>query len=231
MKIRADLSLRAVVRTEELPWADSPMPGVQRRMLERDGTEVARATSIVRFAQGSRFSAHEHGGGEEFLVLDGVFSDEEGDFGPGMYVRNPPGSSHTPHTDPGCTIFVKLRQMDPDDRAQVRIDATRGEWRPGGTPGVSVLPLFERAPERVMLIRLDPGASWGAHAHPGGEEILVLDGALEDELGRYPKGTWLRNPDGSAHDPRSHDGCTLFVKTGHLPPADAGRGAGSKPAG
>jgi anti-sigma factor ChrR (cupin superfamily) len=102
MNINADLGRRAVVYSEDLPWVDSPLPGVQRRMLERDGGEVARATSIVRYAPNSSFSPHTHGGGEEFLVLDGVFSDESGDFGPGMYVRNPPGSRHTPRSDAGC---------------------------------------------------------------------------------------------------------------------------------
>src|SRR5918993_663748 len=94
-----------------LPWAPSPMAGVERRMLDRVGGEVARATSIVRYAPGSRFSAHAHGGGEEFLVLEGVFSDEHGDFPTGSYVRNPPTSRHTPGSESGCTLFVKLWQF------------------------------------------------------------------------------------------------------------------------
>ena len=101
MKIHADLTQRAVVDSNQLPWVDSPMAGVQRRMLDRDGAEVARATSLVRYAPDSWFSPHNHDGGEEFLVLDGVFSDEMGDFPAGMYVRNPVGSSHKPHTVQG----------------------------------------------------------------------------------------------------------------------------------
>src|SRR4029434_3257451 len=65
MKINADLGQRAVVYSEELPWVASPLPGVDRRMLERDGEEVARATSVVRYAPNSSFDAHVHGGGEE----------------------------------------------------------------------------------------------------------------------------------------------------------------------
>lgn len=216
MKINADLSQRAVVQSEELPWVDSPLPGVQRRMLERDGEEVARATSIVRYAPASAFAPHTHGGGEEFFVLEGIFSDESGDFGPGMYVRNPPGSRHTPKSGPGCTIFVKLRQMDPDDQAYVRIDTTRTAWQPAQVEGAEVMPLYERASENVALLRLAPGTRMPRHDHPGGEEILVLDGVLEDEDGRYPKGTWLRNPPGSGHAPFSAEGCTLYVKSGHL---------------
>jgi anti-sigma factor ChrR (cupin superfamily) len=216
MKINADLGQRAVVYSEELPWVASPLRGVDRRMLERDGEEVARATSVVRYAPGSSFDAHVHGGGEEFFVLDGVFSDEHGDFGPGMYVRNPPGSRHGPRSGPGCTILVKLRQMVPDDQQHVRIDTTATPWQPGPAEGVSVMPLFERGSEKVALWRLAPGTRLARHNHPGGEETFVLDGVLEDGLGRYPKGAWLRNPPGSAHQPFSADGCLLYVKTGHL---------------
>ena len=217
MNINADLSQRAVVDSERLPWVDSPLPGVQRRMLERDGGEVARTTSIVRYAPGSAFAPHTHGGGEEFLVLEGTFSDESGDFGPGLYVRNPPGSSHTPASAPGCTIFVKLRQMDADDREVVRIDTGRTAWQPGHGAGVSEILLYQRGSERVRLVRFAPGTQLARHEHPGGEEILVLDGAFEDEHGRYGKGVWLRNPVGSSRGAAAPDGCTLFVKTGHLP--------------
>src|SRR5256886_4887353 len=107
MLINADFSTRVVLRPDELNWSPSPMSGVERKMLDRVGDEVARATSIVRYAPNSHFSAHAHGGGEEFLVLEGVFSDEHGDYPPGTYVRNPVGSRHTPHSDGGCTLFVK----------------------------------------------------------------------------------------------------------------------------
>ncbi|HEY9690016.1 MAG TPA: cupin domain-containing protein, partial [Coleofasciculaceae cyanobacterium] len=111
MKLHADLNQRIAIDTNELPWIDSPTPGVQRRMLDRDGDEVARATSIVRYGPGSAFPTHTHGGGEEFLVLEGVFSDESGDYPAGTYVRNPIGSAHAPRSEEGCTIFVKLWQM------------------------------------------------------------------------------------------------------------------------
>jgi anti-sigma factor ChrR (cupin superfamily) len=226
MKLHADLSKRAVVFSEDLPWRDSPLPGVQRRMLERDGEEVARATSIVRYAKGSSFSPHTHGGGEEFLVLDGVFSDEHGDFGPGSYVRNPPGSRHTPRSAPGCTIFVKLRQMGAHDRETVRIDTARAAWQPGPIDGVSHLPLYQSPAEQVGLVRFAPGTHGRRHRHPGGEEIFVLEGTLADEHGRYPKGSWVRNPPGSEHAPFSDEGCVFYIKSGHL----GGSGAASRQA-
>ncbi|MEM9771931.1 MAG: cupin domain-containing protein [Cyanobacteria bacterium P01_D01_bin.73] len=216
MKLNADLNQRVVIETEAQPWIDSPMPGVQRRMLDRDGDEVARATTIVRFAPGSHFSAHGHGGGEEFFVLDGVFSDETGDYGPGSYVRNPVGSRHTPHSDRGCTILVKLWQMHPGDQEAVAIDTARTNWFPGLVPGLEVMPLHSYGTENVALVKWAPGTVFQPHKHWEGEEIFVLDGTFEDEHGIYPKGTWLRNPPASVHTPSSTEGCVIYVKTGHL---------------
>jgi len=192
------------------------MPGVQRRMLERDGAEVARATSLVRYAPDSHFSAHTHGGGEEFLVLAGVFSDEHGDFGPGTYVRNPVGSRHTPYSQQGATILVKLWQMDPTDQQQVTLDTHQATWQPGLVEGLQVLPLHAYGTEQVALVRWAPGTKFQPHRHWGGEEIFVLEGTFADEDGVYPQGTWLRNPPGSVHTPFSDEGCLIYVKTGHL---------------
>jgi hypothetical protein len=143
MELNADFSKRAVVHGAQTGWVASPMKGVDRRMLDRIGDEVARATSIVRYAPGSHFSSHVHTGGEEFLVIDGVFSDEHGDFPAGSYIRNPPESSHTPGSEPGCTILVKLWQFDLADRTHVRIDTNKMRAVPAAArPGVLIMPLF-----------------------------------------------------------------------------------------
>ena len=125
MLINADFGRRVIAATADMEWVASPMAGVERKMLDRVGAEVARATSLVHYAPQSRFSAHTHGGGEEFYVLDGVFSDERGDYPAGTYVRNPIGSSYSPHSDPGCTIFVKLHQFDEHDQERIVIDTRR----------------------------------------------------------------------------------------------------------
>ena len=160
MELNADFSMRAVVHSDDIPWVKSPMPGVERRMLDRIGDEVARATTIVRYAPESRFSSHVHTGGEEFLVLDGVFEDEHGQFPAGSYIRNPPQSAHTPGSEPGCTIFVKLWQFDLADRTHVRIDTNKMRYvEPAGRPGVSLLPLFSDGNEDVCLERWAPVAA------------------------------------------------------------------------
>ena len=218
MRINADFSKRVVMRPEDHEWVKSPANGVERMMLDRIGDEVARATTLVRFAPGSYFDAHTHGGGEEFFVLEGVFSDETGDYPAGTYVRNPIGTAHKPHTEGGCTIFVKLPQFDADDQAQFHIDTTTAPFGPGVHPGLTVLPLHSVASENVALVRWAPGTYFSAHRHWGGEEILVLEGTFQDEHGDYPAGTWIRSPHMSEHTPFSEEGCLIYVKTGHLTP-------------
>ncbi len=223
MEINADFTRRAAVHAAALPWAPSPMPGVDRRMLDRVGAEVARATTIVRYAPNSRFSAHVHDGGEEFLVLDGVFQDEHGDYPAGAYVRNPPTSRHTPGASQGCTIFVKLWQFDPDDRRDVRIDTAAAAPAPAaGRPGVAVIPLFADARETVRIETWAPGAPVTLDA-PGGFEALVIEGGFEEGGEAFAPQSWLRLPAGARLDAvAGPQGARLWVKTGHLAVAPKG---------
>jgi len=217
MNINADFSQKAVVNTQEAPWVPSPMAGVNRKPLDRIGDEVAIATTIVSYAPNSYFPKHSHPAGEEILVLEGTFSDESGDYSAGMYLRNPPNSSHTPYSKDGCTIFVKLRQFHPDDSATIRIDTNKTTWYPGLVPGLSVMPLHEFDGVGTALVRWAPNTVFNPHVHPGGEEILVLEGVFHDEHGSYPRGTWIRSPRYSKHTPfTKSEGALIYVKTGHL---------------
>jgi anti-sigma factor ChrR (cupin superfamily) len=216
MEIRSDLSKRALVLPGDEAYRPSPLVGVERRMLERQGDEVARATSVVRYAKGSRFTEHLHELGEEFLVLEGCFEDEHGKYATGAYVRNPPGSRHSPFSETGCTLFVKLRQFDPEDLERVVVDTRATPWRQGLVPGLTVMPLHAFKTEGVALVQWAPGTVFKPHTHFGGEEILVLKGVFEDEYGVYPEGSWLRSPTMSKHHPFSKQGAIIWVKTGHL---------------
>jgi anti-sigma factor ChrR (cupin superfamily) len=218
--VNADFTQRVVIATDALPWIASPQAGVERRLLDRIGGEVARATSLVRYAPSSAFPAHAHELGEEFLVLSGVFSDEHGDYGKGTYVRNPPHSRHTPRTVPGCTILVKLRQMPPTETKRVVIDTANTDWKPAEPNGLIRLPLH-LAPdtgESVTLERLQPGTPLTETDQPGGEEILVLAGEVSDRHGSYGAGTWIRNPAGWRSGFGSKGGATYWAKRGHLRP-------------
>ena len=217
MHLNADFSRRAVVHAATLDWVPSPMTGVHRRMLDRVGEEVARATSIVRYAPGSHFSPHIHDGGEEFLVLEGVFQDEYGDYQAGTYIRNPPTSRHTPGSDAGCTIFVKLWQFDPADRTHVTIDTATGRFSSAeARPGAKVLPLFRDTVEDVRLEHWAP-ATAVTLPEPGGIELLVLDGGFTESNEYFGPLSWLRLPAGATLSAAAGpEGCRVWVKSGHL---------------
>lgn len=218
MRLNADFESRVVIYPKDYRWTASPMPGVDRMMLDRVGDEVARATSLVRYAPGSTFSPHTHAGGEEILVLEGTFGDEHGLYPAGTYIRNPIGSSHTPRVGAGgALIFVKLHQFNPDDTEQFTLNTQTEHWRPGLVAGLSVMPLHQHQHENVALVRWAPNTQFQSHRHWGGEEIYVLDGVFHDEHGEYPKGTWIRSPHMSQHTPfTGEEGALIYVKTGHL---------------
>ncbi|MBT8450287.1 MAG: cupin domain-containing protein [Gammaproteobacteria bacterium] len=217
-RINADFDARVVITPDEYQWVPSPMPGVARMMLDRVGDEVARATSLVRYVPNSQFSPHAHNGGEEFFVLEGVFSDEHGDYPAGTYVRNPIGTSHTPRIgEDGCVIFVKLHQFEADDQQQLAINTSQTPWRPGLVPGLEVMPLHQHGTESVALVKWAPHTQFNTHRHWSGEEIFVLEGTFYDEHGVYPKGSWIRSPHLSEHTPfTKEDGALIYVKVGHL---------------
>ncbi len=217
MKINAEFDERVVLHADDIEWRDSPMPGVSRRPLDRIGDEVARATTIVRYAPESKFSAHTHDGGEEFIVLEGVFQDEHGDFPAGCYVRNPPTSRHTPGSKPGCVIFVKLWQFDPGDRTHVRVDMNKvGAVADARRPGVNVTPLFKDGHEDVRV------EDWAPHtraslAVDGGAEIFVLDGEINESGDQLRRHSWVRIPDGGTIALETGEKpARIWIKSGHL---------------
>lgn len=215
MHLNADYSQRIVLNHHDLSWAASSRPGLERRMLDGMGDELANATSIVRYQPGAGFEAQRHEFGEEMLVLDGVFSDESGDYPSGTYIMNPPGSSHAPRSDSGCLLFVKHRHLGPDQQTREVVNTRTTPWHQGLVPGLTVMPLMRQG-QGSTLVRWAPQTFFNPHRHFGGEEIFVVDGVFEDEHGRYPSGSWIRSPHMSMHQPFSKEGCTIFVKTGHL---------------
>ncbi|WP_147111646.1 cupin domain-containing protein [Tateyamaria sp. syn59] len=217
MELNADFTQTVLVLNADNPWRKSPSAGVERKMLDRIGDEVARATTIVRFAPGSAFAPHTHDGGEEYIVLEGVFQDEAGDFPVGTYVRNPPTSRHTPSSKPGATIFVKLWQFDPEDRQHVRVDMNTVKTEPDQKRvGVETAILFEDAQEHVALEVWQPDVTHQFHA-PGGAEILILEGAVSDGDTTLGPRDWMRLAPGSAATMTSGPaGARIWTKTGHL---------------
>ena len=214
--INMDFKQRVVIDTAGQAWVDSPMPGVQRKPLAREDAERGHATSIVRYLPGASFRAHDHPLGEEILVLEGVFSDETGNYHAGTYIRNPEGFRHAPFSDEGCVILVKLHQFQDDDREHVVIDTNTAPFQPGQGK-LQVLPLHQHGSEQVALVRWPAGERFQEHRHFGGEEIYVISGELKDEQGSYPAGSWIRSPLLSQHFPFTEEQTLIWVKVGHLP--------------
>ncbi|GAA6161029.1 cupin domain-containing protein [Ruegeria sp. HU-ET01832] len=206
MRVNADFTKRVAVHFDQNEWVASPAAGVERKMLDRIGEEVARATTIVRFAPGSAFAAHTHDGGEEYLVLDGVFQDETGDFQVGSYVRNPPTSSHTPSAKDGATILVKLHQFDPADRTEVR----------RSIEGAEKLQLFKDDLEDVRVLSLAPNEALDLNAEKG-LELFVIEGTVRESDEVFSDWDWLRLPPGTHSVATAGEaGARVWIKSGHL---------------
>lgn len=217
--INSDLNLCVVVDTNAVHWEPSPSGTVWRKPLYRVGGESGPVTSLVRYATGGAFAEHAHPEGEEILVLDGVFPDEHGDYPAGTFLLNPHDSRHSPRSEAGCTLFVRLRQYPGDDRPRLVEDTSDPEaWRPGLVEGLKVRSLYSQGgyPENVALVRWSPDTRFQRHTHWGGEEILVLAGEFRDEHGVYSQGTWIRSPHLSVHAPYSETGCLIYVRVGGL---------------
>ena len=213
--LNLDFTKRVVLETDKMDWISSPSSGVSRKPLSGTLKESGHATSIVRYEKGSSFKPHVHPLGEEIMVLDGVFSDEHGDYEKGTYIRNPPGSVHAPFSDEGCILLVKLEQFSEKDTETVRVNTNTTLWR-AGIGGLQVMPLHEFEHEHVALVKWPADERFQAHTHFGGEEIFVLSGVFKDEHGNYPANTWTRVPHMSHHFPFVEEETLIWVKTGHL---------------
>ena len=217
--MNGDMSRRASAATAAMDWTASPSGTVFRKRVHLVGPpEAGQVTSIVRYTPNAAFPAHDHPDGEEILVLDGVFSDEHGDWPAGTYLLNPEGFRHTPFSTPGCTLFVKLRQFAGADREHHVVQTRDLDWQATDAAGVTVKPLYRQAGYRdeMQLAHWEPGTRRGTCQYPGGVEIFVIDGSFADDDGRYEQGAWLRLPIGGSHAPGTTEGCTLYVKTGGL---------------
>jgi anti-sigma factor ChrR (cupin superfamily) len=219
------LDRRICVNSDEMEWTASPGGEVLRKRLHRVGpAESGQVTSIVRYEPGSEFPRHPHPEGEEILVLDGVFSDEHGDWPAGTYPLNPEGFEHKPFSKEGCLLFVKLRQFPGTERRHVVIDTRSSEWRSSIRRGVYWKKLYAQEPfsDHMRLERWTSPSDVGVLNFPQGAELFVLSGAFSDEAGEYRRHAWLRLPPGTSLTPQGEMPCELYIKEGGFPYLRAG---------
>ena len=210
-----NFEVNLIINTSDKEWLSSPAPNVLRIPLERESKESGHVTSVVKYLPNSSFDSHLHPLGEEIFVLDGIFADENGNYPKGTYIRNPPGSSHSPFSKEGCTLFVKLNQFSENDLSHVVIDTASKDWLPG-YGNLKVMSLHEHGTTGTALVKWPAGERFIPHRHHGGEEVFVLSGEFKDENGNYPEMTWMRSKHLSEHHPWVDKETIIFVKTGHL---------------
>jgi hypothetical protein len=214
--LNGDLSARVSMDPQKMTWTPSPSGTVWRKRYHRVGPpESGQVTSLVRYEPNSRFHRHEHPEGEEILVLDGVFSDEHGDWAAGTYLLNPQGFSHAPFSNPGCELFVKLRQFPGLERLHVVIDTNAATELPSAIAGISVRPLYEQRgfSDTMRLERWVAGTRAERH-FPQGAEIFVVHGEWVADTTTLGSRSWLRLPAGTRCAAESAAGCVLYVKEG-----------------
>ena len=213
--LNMEFDQRVVINTQQQPWLASPHKGIWRKPLAREEAERGHATSVVRYDGGASFATHGHPLGEEIFVLEGTFSDESGDFPAGSYLRNPKGYVHSPYSNDGCLLLVKLHQFQNEDDQQINIDTNNADWF-AGQGHLEVMPLHNFGGESTALVHWPAGEHFQPHVHHGGEEIYVIRGEFIDEHGRYPEGSWIRSPHMSRHHPYVEEDTLILVKVGHL---------------
>ena len=93
------------------------------------------------------------------------------------------------------------------------VDPRELPWRDSPHAGVQwkKLRFDPRTGSSAVLLRFEPGAYYGRHRHPGGEDYLVLEGSLEEGGRTWAAGSFVHHPPGSSHRPSSLEGCLLFV--------------------
>lgn len=220
MTLNGDLERRIHMAASAQEWQSSPGGEVLRKRLHRVGpAESGQVTSLVRYQPGSQFPRHEHPEGEEILVLEGVFSDEHGDWPAGTYLLNPEGVNHQPFSKEGCLLFVKLRQYPGTERSHIALDTTESAWRANVRPGVFWKKLYAQEPfsDYMRLERWETPEAIGQLQFPQGAELLVIEGCFSDEFGTYEKHSWLRLPAGSGLSPQGSSACELYIKEGGFP--------------
>jgi len=212
--LNMDFSNFVVMDTTRMDWIPSPKAGVWRKPLAREEAERGHATSIVKYDAGASFNSHNHPLGEEILVLEGTFSDETGDFHAGTYFRNPKGFVHAPFSTQGCTILVKLHQMNAEDKERKAIETDKTLWHEEN--GRRILELHSFQDEKVELLETSEAFQSALLRNEKGKEIYVIKGGYSDVYGSYTSGNWIRLPPDSQHAPLVQANSLLWIKQGHM---------------
>ena len=139
------------------------------------------------------------------------------------------GTALEPVTPDACIKAALLARMQPERALQSttiadhtasripkqivhRADGTG--WRSAGVPGASVrvLNADRKRGRMTTLMKIDPGCRFPSHAHPGGEECLVISGDMIDGDLTLGPGDYVRTAAGTHHDElTTRTGCVCLI--------------------
>lgn len=212
--MNSDIHQNVAIKPEDLDWVKSGE--YEKALLD----QVSWESSFLRINPETPISENALSIGEEYLVLEGALTHEGDTYPTGSYFRFPPSTARPLLSGPdGALVFLKHGHFQPSDQDIVALKQSDKQWRQGMVGGLSVMPLHQHGHESMAFVKWAPNTKFNPHVHPGGEEIVVLEGTFHDEFGSYPQGTWIRNKPYSKHTPYTEsDGATIYVKTGHLEP-------------
>lgn len=169
-----------------------------------------KETALIKFDKASNLKNSSQINSVEIFVLDGIYSNEFGDFEKGTYLKLPKEDESKVFSKEGCEIFRKKNYPQIKDE-KIIVDTSNSFWRPG-QGNLQVMPLSEQ----TALVKWPKDEIFIPHTHWGGEEILVLKGEFKDEHGSFKIGTWIRSPHLSSHHPYVKEETIILVKTGHM---------------
>lgn len=189
-----------------LKWQNDDILNCSKKIFSLDSD---KETSLIKIDENSTFFNSKRINSVEVFVLEGVYSNEFGDFKRGTYLKLPKEDESRIHSK-GCEIFKKINYQQNIIETSI-VDTSDTLWLQG-QGNLEVMPLSNQ----TALVKWPRNEIFVPHTHWGGEEIFVLKGTFMDEHGQFKIGTWIRNPHLSRHHPYVEEETIIFVKTGHL---------------
>jgi len=225
----ADIELRAQMQAEHAVWQSTKLPGLSLCVLEYTNGADPRMTALVRLdssSTGVAIPATEL----ELLVQHGIIADDNTEYLHPYYLRQPrdisgnnqevtlhPGSQTSLQGDTQLEFYVATGQLPITDTERRCINlADNSLWLPGPVEHTEVMPLHMHNGANSMLVRWLAPVTFRPRLDPLGEEVLVINGTLTDELGNYSAGSWIRNPVASWQAWGGRKGTVIYYKNGHL---------------
>jgi anti-sigma factor ChrR (cupin superfamily) len=95
------------IETDKVAWLEGEGKFQIKPLHDFDHESVA----LIKCPANTKFSPHQHFGGEEVYVLSGVMMDEYGSYPAGTWIRSPHNSEHCPYVEVETVIWIKTGHL------------------------------------------------------------------------------------------------------------------------